>query len=87
MQVKLLSLPPLRRWVFGACGEASQDVHAMVDHLAEAAQRHQGQGRWRSDKTRGRAGMVQRSGEKRAKHGGGEESGQDHPGSDQRPCC
>ena len=41
VEAKLLSFPPLRRWVFGAWGEASEDVHLMVDYLAEARQRHQ----------------------------------------------
>ena len=41
VEAKLLSFPPLRRWVFGAWGEASEDVHIMVDYLAESRQRHQ----------------------------------------------
>ena len=49
VQAKLLSFPPLRRWVFGAWGEASEDIHLMVDYLAEARQRHQQllEERWR----------------------------------------
>ena len=52
VQAKLLSFPPLRRWVFGAWGEASADIHLMVDYLAEARQRHQQllEGRWRNDR-------------------------------------
>ena len=49
VQAKLLSFPPLRCWVFGAWGEASTDVHSMVDYLAEARLQHQKQleGRWK----------------------------------------
>ena len=36
VQSKLVSFPPLRCWVLGAWGEASEDVHTMVDYLAEA---------------------------------------------------
>ena len=52
VQAKLLFFPPLRRWVFGAWGEASEDIHLMVDYLAEARQRHQQllEGRWRSER-------------------------------------
>ena len=52
VQAKLLSFPPLRRWVFGTWGEASEDIHIMVDYLAEARQKHQQllQGRWRRKK-------------------------------------
>ena len=51
VQAKLASFPPLRGWVFGAWGEASDDVHQMVDYLAEARQKHQqllDGGRWRA---------------------------------------
>ena len=51
VQAKLASFPPLRGWVFGAWGEASDDVHQMVDYLAEARQKHQQLlegGRWRA---------------------------------------
>ena len=51
VQAKLTSFPPLRGWVFGAWGEASDDVHQMVDYLAEARQKHQQLwegGRWRA---------------------------------------
>ena len=49
VQAKLLAFPPLRRWVFGAWGEASADVHLMVDYVTEARQQHQQvlEGRWR----------------------------------------
>ena len=52
VQAKLLSFPPLRRWVFGAWDEASSDIHLMVDYLAEARQKHQQllEGRWRSER-------------------------------------
>ena len=52
VQAKLLSFPPLRGWVFGAFGEASTDVHVMVDYLAEARQKHQQllEGRWRTER-------------------------------------
>ena len=45
----MLSFPPLRRWVFGAWGEASEDVHTLVKDLATTRARHQQQleGRWR----------------------------------------
>ena len=49
VQAKLLSFPPLRRWVFGAWGEASEDVHLLVKDLAVSRAKHQQQleGRWR----------------------------------------
>ena len=49
VEAKLLSFPPLRRWVFGAWGEASEDVHTLVKDLATTRARHQQQleGRWR----------------------------------------
>ena len=49
VEAKLLSFPPLRKWVFGAWGEASEDVHTLVKDLAMARARHQQQleGRWR----------------------------------------
>ena len=49
MQAKLQSFPPLRRWVFGAWGEASEDVHILVHDLATSRAKHQRQleGRWR----------------------------------------
>ena len=49
VEAKLLSFPPLRRWVFGAWGEASEDVHCLVKDLATSRARHQQQleGRWR----------------------------------------
>ena len=34
VQIKLHSFPPLRKWVFGAWGEASEDVHSLVHDLA-----------------------------------------------------
>ena len=34
VEAKLLSFPPLRKWVFGAWGEASEDVHVLVKDLA-----------------------------------------------------
>ena len=40
VQAKLQSFPPLRGWVFGVWGEASQDVHIMVDYLADARKKH-----------------------------------------------
>ena len=49
VQAKLQSFPPLRRWVFGAWGEASEDVHILVHDLATSRAKHQRQleGRWR----------------------------------------
>ena len=49
LEAKLLSFPPLRRWVFGAWGEASEDVHILVKDLAMSRVKHQQQleGRWR----------------------------------------
>ena len=49
VEAKLLSFPPLRRWVFGAWGEASEDVHVLVKDLAVSRAKHQQQldGRWR----------------------------------------
>ena len=49
VQAKLQSFPPLRRWVFGAWGEASEDVHTLVHDLATSRAKHQRQleGRWR----------------------------------------
>ena len=55
VEAKLLSFPPLRRWVFGAWGEASEDVHLLVHDLAAARLKHmqvmEGRRRWerRSD--------------------------------------
>ena len=50
VQAKLHSFPPLRRWVFGAWGEASEDVHLLVHDLATSRARHQqlleGRQRW-----------------------------------------
>ena len=52
VEAKLLSFPPLRRWVFGAWGEASEDVHSLVKDLASSRAKHQQQleGRWRWSK-------------------------------------
>ena len=49
VEAKLLSFPPLRRWVFGAWREASEDVHCLVKDLATSRARHRQQleGRWR----------------------------------------
>ena len=51
VEAKLLSFPPLQRWVFGAWGEVSQDVHTLVHTLAMARQKYQhvleGRERWR----------------------------------------
>ena len=41
VEAHLLSFPPLRRWVFGAWGEASEDIHSLVHDLASARQKHQ----------------------------------------------
>ena len=41
VEARLLSFPPLRRWVFGAWGEASEDIHSLVHDLASARQKHQ----------------------------------------------
>ena len=54
VEAKLLSFPPVRGWVFGAFGEASDDVHEMAHFLATSRLKHQqtleGKGRsWRSD--------------------------------------
>ena len=50
VEAKLLSFPPLRRWVFGAWGEASEDVHQLVHDLATARLQHmrvlEGRQRW-----------------------------------------
>ena len=52
VEAKLLSFPPLRRWVFGAWGEASEDVHQLVNDLASSRAKHQQQleGGWRWSK-------------------------------------
>ena len=52
VEAKLVSFPPLQKWVFGAWGEASQDVHSLVKVLAtsRARQRQQLEGGWRWDK-------------------------------------
>ena len=49
VEAKLLSFPPLRKWVFGAWGEASEDVHLLVKDLAKSRAKHlqQLEGRWR----------------------------------------
>ena len=49
VEAKLLSFPGLRRWVIGAWGEASEDLHILVKDLAKARAKHQQQleGRWR----------------------------------------
>ena len=41
VEARLLSFPPLRGWVFGAWGEASEDIHSLVHDLASARQKHQ----------------------------------------------
>ena len=50
VEAKLLSFPLLRRWVFGAWGEASEDVHLLVHDLATARLQHvqvmEGRRRW-----------------------------------------
>ena len=50
VEAKLLSFPPLRRWVFGAWAEASEDVHLLVHDLAAARLQHkrvlEGRQRW-----------------------------------------
>ena len=53
VEAKLLSFPPLRRWVIGAWGEASEDLHILVKDLAVARAKHQQQleGRWQSRRT------------------------------------
>ena len=53
VEAKLISFPPLRRWVFGAWGKASEDVHILVKDLATSRVKHQQQldGRWRWDQT------------------------------------
>jgi hypothetical protein len=65
VQAKLLSFPPLRGWVFGAFGEASTDVHVMVDYLAEARQKHQQllEGRWRTERKSQEADVAQYKGQ------------------------
>ena len=40
VEAKLVSFPPLRRWVFGAWGEVSEDVHVLVHDLATARLKH-----------------------------------------------
>ena len=50
VEAKLLSFPPLKKWVFGAWGEASEDVHILVHDLATARLQHmrimEGRQRW-----------------------------------------
>ena len=43
VQAKLHSFPPLRKWVFGAWGEASEDVivHCLVHDLATSQAKYQ----------------------------------------------
>ena len=69
VQAKLQSFPTLRRWVFGAWGEASDDVHSMVDYLAEARMKYQRflEGRWRSDKISEEAQIAMNKGQIRKK--------------------
>ena len=52
VEAKLISFPPLRKWVFGAWGEASEDVHLLVRDVAVSRAKHQQQleGRWRSSR-------------------------------------
>ena len=49
VEANLLSFPPLQRWVFGAWGKASEDIHVLVNNLAMSRAKHQQQleGRWR----------------------------------------
>ena len=65
VQAELLSFPTLRRWVFGAWGEASEDIHDMEDYLAEARLDHvmQLQGRWRREKVSDEAEVAGYKGE------------------------
>jgi len=53
VEAKLIAFPPLRRWVFGAWGKASEDVHILVKDLATSRVKHQQEldGRWRWDQT------------------------------------
>ena len=50
VEAKLLSFPPLRKWVFGAWGEVSEDVHCLVHDLATSRAKYQqvleGRQRW-----------------------------------------
>lgn len=63
VQAKLQSFPTLRRWVFGA----SEDIHDMVDYLAEARLAHVKllQGRWRRDRVSDEAEVAGYKGEVR----------------------
>lgn len=69
VHAKLQSFPTLRRWMFGAWGEALDDVHSMVDYLAEARMKHQRllEGRWRSDKFSDEAQIAMNKGQIRKK--------------------
>ena len=55
VEAKLLSFPGLRRWVIGAWGGASKDLHILVKDLAKARAKHQQQleGRWRHSRRSG----------------------------------
>ena len=63
VQAKLQSFPTFRRWVFGA----SEDIHDMVDYLAEARLAHVKllQGRWRRDRVSDEAEVAGYKGEVR----------------------
>ena len=67
VEAKLLAFPPLRRWVFGAWGEASEDVHLLVKDLAVSRAKHQQQleGRWRWNKRSEEAEVAMLTGQVR----------------------
>ena len=62
VESKLLSFPPLRRWVFGAWGEASEDVHTLVHDLASARLQHmkvlEGRHRWEKRSEAGELAII-----------------------------
>ena len=67
VEARLLAFPPLRRWVFGAWGEASEDVHLLVKDLAVSRAKHQQQleGRWRLNKRSEEAEIAMLTGQVR----------------------
>ena len=67
VKAKLLAFPPLRRWILGAWGEASEDVHLLVKDLAVSRAKHQQQleGRWRWNKRSEEAEVAMLTGQVR----------------------
>ena len=60
VEAKLISFPDLRRWVIGAWGEASEDLHILVKDVAKARAKHQLQleGRWRQNRRSEEGGRL-----------------------------